>query len=193
MRFLFLTEPLGFAAVNHLSFSEKLKSCLVIRTYNHRVKALQFLQNTRGFGGLVFCIDCKEGFDDFSFAKLNSFASSGYRQINKTKIHIKQEFLKTGFKTNAFSTSAHNVKELITAKKAGCNSVFISPVFNTFSDERHKKGLGLLKFYRFASFAKKLNLNPIALGGLNARKFANLAKINKLYNLQSFARSFTHI
>ena len=190
MLFLYLTEPTSFEKTKNLNFNQKLNSCLVIRAYNCKADGFRFLQSCRGFGGLVFCIDCKEGFDEFNFAKLNSFANSGYRQISKAKLHIKQKSLGSCFAENIFSTSAHNAKELIAAKKAGCTNVFISPVFDTFSDGRHKKGLGVLKFYRLTSFAIKLNLNPIALGGLNVRKFTNLAKINKLYNLKSFARSF---
>lgn len=64
------------------------------------------------------------------------------------------------------SASAHNIREVIRAQRAGADIIFLSPIFPTRS---HPDGraLGPLRFGLVAKHAKS---HVIALGGMNARR-----------------------
>lgn len=68
---------------------------------------------------------------------------------------------------------AHNLRELIRAKRAGVDIVFLSPVFPTRS---HIGGrtLGRRGFARLAQEAQLVGMIPIALGGMTARRMRTL-------------------
>ena len=68
------------------------------------------------------------------------------------------------------SASAHNLRELMAAERAGADLVFLSPVFETRSHPG-RKGLGP---ERFALLARRTRLPVIALGGMNSKRFGQL-------------------
>ena len=94
-------------------------------------------------------------------------------------LHLPNYMAKRGLKPivrlgQPVSTSAHNVCELIRAKRLDIANVLISPVFATRSHHRHL-GLGVSKYHNLARAAYELGLNPIALGGLNETTAKRLA------------------
>ena len=70
--------------------------------------------------------------------------------------------------------SAHNVVELKTKEKQGCNEIFISPVFKI------KKANGYLGIVKFNLLANLTNKKIVALGGINQKNYRELksTKIN---------------
>lgn len=68
------------------------------------------------------------------------------------------------------SASAHNLRELAEASRAGAHLVFLSPVFAT----RSHPGGRTLGPMRFAMLAHLVRCPVIALGGMNAWRFRRL-------------------
>lgn len=66
--------------------------------------------------------------------------------------------------------SAHNLREIRGAERAGAHAIFLSPVHPTRS---HPASLPLGK-HRFALLARSTKLPVIALGGMDAGRFARL-------------------
>ena len=66
--------------------------------------------------------------------------------------------------------SAHDRPEAIRRHRAGCDLVFVSPIFPT----RSHPGARTLGPVRAAGIARGLPVSPIALGGMNARRFRRL-------------------
>lgn len=66
--------------------------------------------------------------------------------------------------------SAHNLREIRAAEQAGAQAIFLSPVFPT----RTHPGRRALGERRFALLARRTRLPVIALGGMDARRFARL-------------------
>ena len=68
------------------------------------------------------------------------------------------------------SWPAHSRAEAVSAKRAGAEIVFVSPVHRTRSHPG-ERSLGPL---RAAAIVRGLGLTPIALGGMDARRFARM-------------------
>jgi len=68
------------------------------------------------------------------------------------------------------TASAHNLRELRAAERAGADLVFLSPVYATRS---HPGGKSLGR-RRFALIAHQARVPVIALGGMNAERFRTL-------------------
>jgi thiamine-phosphate pyrophosphorylase len=68
---------------------------------------------------------------------------------------------------------AHDCRELITARRAGADAAFVSPVFPTRSHPG-ARALGLIGFGRIAQGSGVI---VIALGGLSARRYRRLAAL----------------
>ena len=68
------------------------------------------------------------------------------------------------------TASAHNLRELKAAERAGASLVFLSPVFAT----RSHPGAKPLGRRRFALLAHQASVPVIALGGMNAEKARSL-------------------
>lgn len=68
------------------------------------------------------------------------------------------------------SASAHNLRELKAAERAGADLVFLSPVFAT----RSHPGAKPLGPRRFALIAHQAKVPVIALGGMNDERFRSL-------------------
>lgn len=68
------------------------------------------------------------------------------------------------------SASAHNLRELRAAERAGADLVFLSPVFAT----RSHPGAAPLGPRRFALIAHQARVPVIALGGMNEERFRAL-------------------
>lgn len=68
------------------------------------------------------------------------------------------------------SASAHSLRELKAAERAGADLVFLSPVFATRSHPQAKP----LGARRFALLAHQAKVPVIALGGMNAARFRDL-------------------
>ena len=68
------------------------------------------------------------------------------------------------------TASAHNLREIHRAERRGADLVFLSPVFAT----RSHPGAATLGPRRFASLARRTPLPVIALGGMDAARFARL-------------------
>lgn len=68
------------------------------------------------------------------------------------------------------SASAHNLRELKAAERAGADIVFLSPVFATRSHPEASP----LGARRFALLAHQAKVPVIALGGMNAQRFRTL-------------------
>lgn len=68
------------------------------------------------------------------------------------------------------SGAAHSRREAVAAKRAGATLLFVSPVFPT----RSHPGAPALGPSRAAAIGRGLGLTLIALGGMNARRFARL-------------------
>jgi thiamine-phosphate pyrophosphorylase len=68
------------------------------------------------------------------------------------------------------SMSAHNLRELKAAERAGADLVFLSPVFAT----RSHPGAASLGATRFNRLARMTHLPVIALGGMDAARFRSL-------------------
>jgi thiamine-phosphate pyrophosphorylase len=64
----------------------------------------------------------------------------------------------------------HNLREMRAAECAGADAVFLSPVHST----RSHPGERVLGERRFALLARRAKLPVIALGGMNAERFARL-------------------
>ena len=76
---------------------------------------------------------------------------------------------RTGLRT----MPAHNLRELVAARRAGADLVFLSPVFATRSHPRGRT-LGPV---RFGLLARQAKLPVIALGGMNAMRARTLAAL----------------
>ena len=75
-----------------------------------------------------------------------------------------------GFHPGLRSRPAHSRAQAIAAKRAGAHIVFISPVYPT----RSHPGARSQGPLRAAAIARCLGLKTIALGGMDARRFAGL-------------------
>jgi thiamine-phosphate pyrophosphorylase len=87
------------------------------------------------------------------------------RLANHSHPHLKPHLPRTA--------NVHNRRELVAARRRGATAIFISPLYptRTHPDARI---LGRLGFIRLAVEARKYGLVPIALGGMNAARFARL-------------------
>lgn len=72
------------------------------------------------------------------------------------------------------TAAAHNLRELTAAKRAGFRAVLISPVFPTASHPTARP-LGTVRAAALALQAQHLGLRPLALGGMDARRWQRLA------------------
>lgn len=68
------------------------------------------------------------------------------------------------------SASAHSMRELAAAHRAGADLVFVSPVFPT----RSHPGGRTLGLWGFAALARQARCPVIALGGMNTARFRRL-------------------
>ena len=64
--------------------------------------------------------------------------------------------------------SAHNLKEILTKEKQGCEEIFVSSIFH---NQKSKNYLGIIKFNLLASKTKH---KIIALGGINEKNYKKL-------------------
>jgi thiamine-phosphate pyrophosphorylase len=71
------------------------------------------------------------------------------------------------------TASAHNLTEIVRARRAGARLVFVSPVFPTAS-HREARPLGRI---RFGLLARGAGVALAALGGMDARHFAQLGPL----------------
>ena len=71
------------------------------------------------------------------------------------------------------SASAHDLRELRAAERAGAELVFVSPVFPT----RSHPGARTLGRPRFGLIARQARIKVIALGGVDRRRAAGLARL----------------
>jgi len=78
-----------------------------------------------------------------------------------------------GGRSNGFSASAHNLRELKTAERSGATLIFLSPAFATRSHPRTRP-LGPV---RFGLIARQARVPVIALGGVDARNARRLPHI----------------
>ncbi|HEX8578376.1 MAG TPA: thiamine phosphate synthase [Allosphingosinicella sp.] len=67
--------------------------------------------------------------------------------------------------------SAHNLRELRAAERAGAHLVFLSPVYSTATHP----GAAFLGPQRFTSLARKAKVPVVALGGMDAEKARHLS------------------
>ncbi|HEX8062133.1 MAG TPA: thiamine phosphate synthase [Allosphingosinicella sp.] len=81
--------------------------------------------------------------------------------------------LLSGGRGNGLSASAHNLRELKAAERAGAKLVFLSPAFPT----RSHPGARTLGPVRFGLIARQARVPVIALGGVDARKARRLPHI----------------
>jgi thiamine-phosphate pyrophosphorylase len=68
------------------------------------------------------------------------------------------------------SVAVHDAIEIVTARQAGADLVFLSPVWST----RSHPGAPALGRVRFAALARQAGVPVIALGGMTAQRFAEL-------------------
>ena len=64
--------------------------------------------------------------------------------------------------------SAHNLKEILTKERQGCEEIFISSIF------KNQKSDNFLGIVRFNLLAHKTKLKTIALGGINKKNYKSL-------------------
>lgn len=78
-----------------------------------------------------------------------------------------------GTRAGLRTMSAHSAPELVAARRAGADLVFLSPVFQT----RSHPGGGTLGSVRFGLLARQAKLPVIALGGMDAKRGRALAAL----------------
>lgn len=66
--------------------------------------------------------------------------------------------------------AVHDVRDAVSARRAGVDLVFVSPVFATQSHPR-AKGLGVA---RLGLLLRSIRMPTVALGGMDARRFGRL-------------------
>jgi thiamine-phosphate pyrophosphorylase len=78
-----------------------------------------------------------------------------------------------GRRRGAFSASAHDLRELRAAERAGAALAFVSPVFPT----RSHPGARVLGRARFGLIAGQARIPVVALGGVDRRRAASLRRL----------------
>lgn len=73
----------------------------------------------------------------------------------------------------SLTAPAHNIRDLIKARRAGAKLVFLSPVFPT----RSHPGAPVLTPVRFGLMANRSRLAVGALGGMTAKRFQSMRKL----------------
>ncbi len=76
--------------------------------------------------------------------------------------------------------AVHNMMELSAAHKAGFDTVFISPVFETAS-HKGARGLGAIRGQYLFELARRLRLRVYALGGMNPQHYQRLGGAQAIY------------
>ena len=107
--------------------------------------------------------------------KYNALGTFTYLNFFDKSVQFRLSFLKRP-KTLEMFTVAHNVKEILISERNSFDSIFISPVYNTFS----YKNKVALKPVKFISLCHKSKLKNHALGGITKKKFSRI-KNKKLF------------
>jgi thiamine monophosphate synthase len=95
-------------------------------------------------------------------------------------VHIPNHRLKNYRKSapcpKLLTASAHNLRELLRAKKAGITNILFSPIFASDSKSANKRRIGPIRLAKLARDFPEMNF--IALGGIDRKALPRLKGTN---------------
>lgn len=92
--------------------------------------------------------------------------------IGGIHLNSRNNILSNDFIKKRISCSCHSLDE-ISYKKAICNYLFLSPIYNSISKKGHRSNFEIIELIN----SKQINNKVIALGGITEDKFEELKKI----------------
>jgi hypothetical protein len=102
------------------------------------------------------------------------------RQLGLHGIHLPNHrlkyFRKSHYCPRLITASAHNLRELLRAKRLGISNILFSPIFPSDSKSTNRRVFGIIKLAKITRDFKSLNF--IALGGINQKTLKRLANTN---------------